>query len=105
VSDRHIYYDLVPSPIQETYNPLDLRYIILTTNYNNHPFYQTMSSDADNSGWAAPLTKSGSLVIKIFAFGAAGLVGSTLLGIIIYLLFFKKRHLERKAARTEEEVR
>lgn len=64
-----------------------------------------MSSDTDHVEWAAPLTKTNTLVIKICAFGTAALVGTVLLGIVIYVFFFRKGYLQRKAARKEEEVR
>lgn len=63
-----------------------------------------MSSDSDHIEWAAPLTKTNTLVIKICAFGTAAVVGTIFLGILIYLLFFRKGHLQRKAARKEEVV-
>ncbi|KAF8239464.1 hypothetical protein L208DRAFT_1374628 [Tricholoma matsutake] len=61
-----------------------------------------MSSDSDHIEWAAPLTKTNTFVIKICAFGTAAVVGTIFLGILIYLLFFRKGHLQRKAARKEE---
>jgi len=61
-------------------------------------------STNDDSAWATPLTNNNKLVIKIFTFGMAALVGSSILGFAIYYVFFRKGHRERKAARKEEVV-
>ena len=63
-----------------------------------------MSSNPDHVEWAEPPTKTSTLILKICAFGAAAFVGAGLLGILIYILFFRKGHLQRKATRREEEV-
>jgi hypothetical protein len=63
-----------------------------------------MSSNPDHVEWAEPPTKTSTLILKICAFGAAAFVGTGLLGLLIYILFFRKGHRQRKTARREEEV-
>ena len=60
----------------------------------------------DPDPWhAAPLTKGSKLAIKLYVFGAAGLVGALALALLIYVVFFRRKHGERKIARAIADVR
>ena len=52
-----------------------------------------------------PISKGETLAAKFYAFGATAIVITGLICLGIYVKFYRKGHLARKAARYEEEVR
>jgi len=51
------------------------------------------------------LTKATTLALKFYIFGTLAVVVSSAIGFGVYVVFFKKKHRERKAVRREEVVR
>jgi hypothetical protein len=50
------------------------------------------------------LSNTATFVVKFGIFGTLAVVLSSAIGFGVYLIFFKKKHLERKVARREEVV-
>jgi hypothetical protein len=51
-----------------------------------------------------PLSETTSLSLKFYTFGSMAIVISGIIGLGVYIVFFRKKHLAKKEIRLEKEV-
>jgi hypothetical protein len=63
-----------------------------------------VSTEVPSEYTNSPLGETMNLSVKFYTFGSLAIVISLAIGFGVYLVFFKKRHLAKKAIRLEKEV-